>query len=173
VALGWAMMHGLSSLRLPTRNTMKAAATIFVLILGASQSCLSIENIESARHLRSAQLASLQRTIEQYKGALVIGCYRVRDFRYAIQFAMESVASEYATQLSRMQPEYLSYNRWNGSLYTGSSWLQLSHLNRLIAQGQDVLMLLPGDVNLPQVDGQLLVQVSNGDRILKVFHVAE
>ena len=98
--------------------------------------------------------------------------YRARNQAFAIEFALGCLDAAYALRLTGGRPEHVSYNRWNDRLIRpGITQSPLTYLNDLIAEGREVLMVLPRDVDLPNVQGETLLDLPRWERIIKVTRV--
>lgn len=173
MALGWAVLHGLSRLQPDLRALLRSSALALVLLFAANDISTSMKVLDFAGRARDADIALLRQTIDAHPNALLIGCYRARDPEFAIQFGIGYTSDDYAAELGTIRGDAFSYNRFNDRLYHYGDWLELSYLNELISQGREVLMILPNDIDLPKVRAELLVKTPNRERIVKVLHVDE
>jgi hypothetical protein len=171
VVFAWAIYHGLASLSSRAKTTITGAVLAVTALVATNDLHAYFVNLTEYVRQRDVDLALLQQTLDQHSNATVIGCYRVRERGFAIQFGIGYVAPAYAARLAAGRPEHISYNRFNGRLYQAGDWRELTYLNQLIAQGHEVLLVLPADIALPSVRAKLLVQVPGGERILKVIGV--
>lgn len=173
VVFGWAIYHGLASLSSPVKATITGAALAVATLVATNDVHAYLVSLEKYDRQRDADLVLLQQTLDRHPNAIIIGCYRVRERGFAIQFGIGYVAPAYAARLAAGRPGQISYNRFNDRLYQAGAWRELMYLNQLIAQGHDVLLVLPDDVALPSVRANLLVWLPGRERILQVIHVDE
>jgi hypothetical protein len=108
----------------------------------------------------------------RYPDALVVGSFRSRERRFAVQYALEFVAPVLAARLATFQPNALSYNRWEGKLMVpGGLKRELSYLNEVIATGRTVLFVVPGDLDLPNLTGERLLQIPGRETVFRVTRI--
>ena len=155
-----------------SRTIVATAITIFLVLISVHQIGGSFRQLDGARRERDIALTLLKRTLDAHPNAIVIGCYRVRERGFGLQFAAGYLDQAFAHQLVNYMPQPISYNRWNDRLFrSGEGWLPIAHINILIAQGREVLMVLPPDIELPSLQGDVLLQIPGAERIVEVVQV--
>ena len=143
------------------------------LIVGAMQFLVSYATSFLDAQERDAAVAVIERTLARYPDALVVGTFRSRERRFAVRYALEFVAPELAARLATFQPNALSYNRWEEKLMIpGSAKKNLDWLNEVIATGRTVLFVVPGDLDLPNLAGERLLQIPGRETVFRVTRIS-
>jgi hypothetical protein len=139
------------------------------LIIGGAQFLGTYQASRAEAQVRDTAMAEIERTLARYPDALVVGSFRSRERHFALRYALEFVAPELAAQLATFQPNALSYNRWEEKLMIpGGTKRELAYLNEVTASGRTVLFVMPGDLDLPNLAGERLLQIPGRET---VFHV--
>jgi hypothetical protein len=152
----------------------RAIAAIFMIALGAQQISTVLNDLSLQKRQREADLALLQNTLDANEDALVIGAYRSRTQTFGIAFALGYVDQKFAALVSAGHQPYVQINRWNMKLFwPGVGWRPLSYVNELITQGRNVLVVLPDDLNVPEIQGPIVCHIPGAERVIKVIKIDE
>jgi len=141
-------------------------------VIGAVQFLSTYQATRAEAQERDAAVAAIERVVVRHRNALVVGSFRSRERRFALQYALEFVAPDLAARLAKFQPNALSFNRWREALtFPGAPDRSLDYLNEVIATGRTVLFVVPGDLDLPNLVGEPLLQIPGRETVLRVTRI--
>ncbi len=153
-------------------RVLATIAAAGIIVFAVVQGYENIKMFSVAKKVRDSQLATLQQTLDANHDAMVIASYPAMDSLYALEFGLQSANLKFAMLTAGKKAESLSYNRWAERLQRlDGTLLEVSYLNKLIAQGRKILMILPPDVKIPTLEAEVLAEIPGRERILKVLHV--
>lgn len=139
-------------------------------VAGVAQGAVYAQGLSKRGATRDAQMARLETELARYPDAVIVGSFRARSPGFARQFALSFVNGDYAAPLIASDPRWRHFQRWREFVETPDGRRPLSFLNDYLARGVTLLALLPRDLDMPDLVGEMLLQLDD-ERLIRVTEV--
>lgn len=169
IALGTPLLAWWAHRQLGGRSVaILAAAMIF---LAMAQTWSYADGLKTRAIARAGEIARLNAELARHSSAIVIGAFRARSEIYARQFGIWHIEPAYARLLTGDGAGALQYDRWTRVIVAPGAQYDISVLNGYVKRGFEVIMVLPRDLDMPELVGDTLLDLPDAERVIRLRRV--
>lgn len=142
-----------------------AAAMIF---FAAVQTWSYADDLKTRAIARTGEIVRLNAELARHPSAIVVGAFRARSEIFARQFAVGFLEPRFARVLAGDGPDALQYERWKNAIAAPGAQYDLTILNKYVRRGFEIIMVLPRDLDMPELVGDTLLDLPDAERVIRV-----